>query len=192
MIDQYSPERIADRLQIQDVIYRWCRSVDRLDREAMLDVFHPDAFDSHGPYIGPVDGLVAWIFERHKPITFSSHFIGNMLIEFASPDVALVESYVRTIQHYPAHAKSQLSQLTGGAQGGDDQATDMFTSSRYLDRMERRNGVWKIAHRTLIQDWKQVVDVHQQALQPHEGWIIGRRDGHDAMEEARRELGIAP
>lgn len=191
MIDQYSPERVADRLQIQDVMYRWCRSVDRLDRDAMLDVFHPDAIDSHGPYIGPVDGLVDWIFERHKPIPFSSHFIGNLLIEFASPDVALVESYVRTIQHYPAHAKSQLSQLTGGAKGPDDQAMDMFTSSRYLDRMERRDGVWKIAHRTLIQDWKQIVGVQEQALQPHEGWIIGRRDGKDAMEEARKELGIA-
>ena len=113
-----------------------------------------------------------------------------MIIEFASDDVALVESYVRTIQHYPAHAKSQLSQLTGGAQGPDNKAMDMFTSSRYLDRVERRNGEWKIAYRTLIQDWKQITEVTSPALQPKEGWIIGRRDGTDAMEEIRRELGL--
>ena len=190
MKDPFSPERLADRAMIQDLIYRWCRSVDRLDRQAMREVFHEDAFDSHGPYIGPVDGLIDWIFERHKPITFSSHFIGNMIIEFASEDVALVESYVRTIQQYPAHAKSQLSQLTGGAQGPDDRAMDMFTSSRYLDRVERRNGKWKIAYRTLIQDWKQLTEVTTQALQPKEGWIIGRRDGSDEMERVRKELGI--
>ena len=190
MIEQYSPERMADRVMIQDVVYRWCRAVDRLDREGMLEVFYPGAIDSHGPYIGPVEGLVDWVMTRHEPIPFSGHFIGNMLIEFAAEDVALVESYVRTIQQYPASAKGQLSQLTGGASGSPDRAVDMFTSSRYLDRMEKRDGIWKIAHRTLIQDWKQLVEVTEQALQPHDGWIIGRRDGNDAMEEARRTLGI--
>jgi hypothetical protein len=188
--EQYSAARIADRLIIQDLMYRWCRAVDRLDRQAMLDIFHPGAFDSHGPYIGPVEGLVDWIMVRHQPIQVSSHFIGNLLIEFVTEDLALVESYVRTIQQYPAHAKSQLAQLTGGASGRADVAMDMFTSSRYMDRVERRNGEWRIAHRTLIQDWKQLVEVKEQALQPHEGWIIGRRDGQDALELARKELGL--
>jgi len=190
MDGQYSFERMADRAMIQDVIYRWCRAVDRLDRDGMLAVFYPEAIDSHGPYIGPVEGLVDWVMARHEPIPFSSHFIGNMLIEFAGEHVALVESYVRTIQHYPVCAKAQLSQLTGGAHGPADRAMDMFTSSRYLDRMERREGEWKIAHRTLIQDWKQIVEVREPALQPHEGWILGRRDGGDAMQQARRELGL--
>jgi hypothetical protein len=188
----YSPARLADRFEIQDLIYRWCRAVDRLDRAGMLDVFHPGAIDSHGPYIGPVEGLVDWIFERHKPIAVSSHFVGNLLIEFASEDVALVESYVRTIQQYPPHAKAQLAQLTGGAAGRADTAMDMFTSSRYLDRVERRQGRWRIAHRTLVQDWKQIAEVRYQALQPREGWILGRRDGQDATDAARRELGLRP
>jgi len=190
MIDQYTPERMVDRAMIQDAIYRWCRAVDRLDRQGMLAVFHPGAHDSHGPYIGPIEGLVDWVMERHKPIPFSSHFIGNMLIEFASPDLALVESYVRTIQQYPAAAKGQLSQLTGGAQGPADSPMDMFTSSRYLDTFERRDGAWKIARRTVIQDWKQLIEVREQALQPHDGWVIGSRDGNDAMQQERHRLGI--
>jgi hypothetical protein len=189
--EQYSPARIADRLQIQDVVYRWCRAVDRLDAQGMLDAFWPGAIDSHGPYIGPVEGLVEWILQRHKPIGISSHFIGNLLIEFVDEDVALVESYVRTIQQYPAHAKQQLAQLTGGEAGAADAAMDMFTSSRYIDRMERRHGEWRIARRDLAQDWKQLVEVRHQALQPHEGWIIGRRDGQDAIQVFRRELGLA-
>lgn len=189
--DDYSPARLADRFMIQDLIYRWCRAVDRLDRQGMLDVFWPGAIDSHGPYIGPVEGLVDWIFERHKPIAVSSHFIGNLLIEFVSEDVALVESYVRTIQQYPPHGKAQLAQLTGGASGRPDAAMDMFTSSRYIDRVERRNGEWRIARRDLAQDWKQLVEVQYDALRPHEGWIIGRRDGQDAIQVLRRELGLA-
>ena len=189
-IDQYSPARIADRFMIQDLIYRWCRAVDRLDRQGMLDVFWPGAIDSHGPYIGPAEGLVDWILERHKPIQVSSHFIGNLLIEFASEEVALVESYVRTIQQYPPAAKHQLAQLTGGAVGQPDAAVDMFTSSRYIDRVERRGGEWRIARRDLAQDWKQIAEVQYKALQPQEGWIIGRRDGSDAVQILRQELGL--
>ena len=188
--EQYSPARVADRLMIQDLLYRWCRAVDRLDAQGMLDVFWPGAIDSHGPYIGPAEGLVKWIMERHKPIGVSSHFIGNLLIEFVHEDLALVETYVRTIQQYPAHAKQQLAQLTGGAAGTPDSAMDMFTSSRYIDRMERRNGEWRIARRDLAQDWKQLVEVRYHALQPREGWIIGRRDGQDAIQESRKELGF--
>ncbi len=189
--EQYSPARVADRFMIQDLVYRWCRAVDRLDAQGMLDVFWPGAIDSHGPYIGPVEGLVEWIGQRHKPIGVSSHFIGNLLIEFVHEDLALVESYVRTIQQYPAHAKQQLAQLTGGAAGADDMAMDMFTSSRYIDHVERRDGEWRIARRDLAQDWKQLMEVRHQALQPREGWIIGRRDGQDAIETFRRELGLA-
>jgi hypothetical protein len=32
--DDYSPARLADRFMIQDLIYRWCRAVDRLDLRA--------------------------------------------------------------------------------------------------------------------------------------------------------------
>ena len=189
-LDPYSPQRIADRFMIQDLMYRWCRAVDRLDRQGMLDIFGPGAIDSHGPYIGPAEGLVDWILERHKPIAVSSHFIGNLLIEFADENTALVESYVRTIQQYPPHAKQQLAQLTGGAAGRTEAAVDMFTSSRYIDRVERRDGQWRIARRDLAQDWKQIVEVQHQALQPREGWIIGRRDGEDAVQTIRRGLGL--
>lgn len=189
-IPQYTPERMADRAQIQDVVYRWCRAVDRLDKPGMLAVFWPGAIDSHGPYIGPVEGLVDWILVRHRPIAVSSHFVGNLLIEFASPDLALVETYVRTIQQYPPEAKAQLAQLTGGAAGDPEAAMDMFTSSRYIDRMERRDGEWRIARRDLAQDWKQIVDVKYRALVPHEGWIIGRRDGNDAVQVLRRGVGL--
>lgn len=190
-IAQYTPERITDRFMIQDLMYRWCRAVDRLDRQAMLDIFWPGAIDSHGPYIGPADRLVDWILVRHKPIKTSSHFVGNMLIEFATPDLALMETYVRTIQQYPPDGKQSLAQLTGGATGDPDNAMDMFTSSRYMDHVERRDGQWRVARRDLIQDWKQIADVKYKALQPHEGWIIGQRDGNDLLEQARRNLGLA-
>jgi len=34
---------------------------------------------------------------------------------------------------------------------------EMFAAGRYLDRFERRSGIWKIAHRQAIYDWTMTV-----------------------------------
>ncbi len=187
----YSPGRIADRMQIQDCIYRWCRAVDRLDYEGMRASFHPDAVDRHGAFDGDIDGLVDWIRARHAAIPFSMHAVSNMLIEFAGPDRALVETYVRTTQRYPAEARQALDQLAGGRAGSGDGAMDLLTCSRYVDRFERRNGEWKIALRTLVADWKQFVEVPPGQPKPPASQEVGRRNEDDFIYRERRELGIS-
>lgn len=188
--DQYTAERIADRMAIQDVLYKWCRAIDRLDYDGMRAAFHPGATDRHGAYDGGVDGLVDWIRERHKPIPVSSHQVSNILIEFAKPDLALVETYIRTFQRYPADAKAALAQLAGGQAGRPGVGVDMLSASRYVDRFERRNGEWRIARRTLIQDCKQFIEVLENAPNPQPGWLVGRRDKQDFIYLERVELGI--
>jgi len=188
--DQYTVERIADRMIIQDVIYKWCRAIDRLDYEGMRRVFHPDATDTHGSFDGPVDGLIEWVRERHKPIPFSSHRVCNILIEFAKPDLALVETYVLALQEYPAEAKNSLAQLTGGQAGRPGVGINMLSSSRYVDRFERRNGEWRIAQRKLIMDWKQLTEIPENSPRPKSEWLVGRRDKHDFIYHERAELGI--
>jgi len=187
----YSPERIADRMQIQDCMYRWCRAVDRLDYEGMRASFHPDAVDRHGAFDGDINGLVEWIRARHAAIPFSMHAVSNMLIEFAGPDRALVETYVRTTQRYPAEARQALDQLAGGRAGSGEGAMDLLTCSRYVDRFERRDGEWKIALRTLVADWKQFVDVAAGQPKPPASQEVGRRNDDDFIYRERRALGIS-
>lgn len=188
MSNDYSLERIADRMQIQDTMYRWCRSVDRLDFELMKTVFHPDATDAHGAYDGGVAGLMDWIRNRHRDIPFSMHAVSNLLIEFAGPDLALVESYVRTTQRYPAEAAQALAQLAGGK--APEGAMDLLTCSRYVDRFERRNGEWKILKRTLVADWKQVVPVAADAPKAVPGWESGVRSQEDFVFRERKAMGL--
>jgi hypothetical protein len=111
--NQFSPERIADRMEITGTLLRWCRGIDRLDLHQIRDVFHPDATDNHGIALFDVDGLFAWISERHKKISLSLHRISNMLIEFAAKDIALVESYVDAYRCYPPGGGAALAQITG-------------------------------------------------------------------------------
>ena len=58
------------------------------------------------------------------------HFNTNVLIEFQSRERAFVETYVLVLQRF-----------------ADRRVT---ASARYLDRFERRNGKWAVAHRTLV------------------------------------------
>ncbi len=184
----FTPEFVGHRLAITDLIHRWCRAVDRLDFDAMRSVFHADATDNHNHFHGDVDGLLAWIRGRHEKITFSMHMVGNMVIEFASPDVALVETYVWCIQRYPADATEALTALTGGATGQSGQGVDLMACSRYVDRVERRGGPWRIAQRTVITDWKGLQPFDDDAPVPRPHWNIGRHGMDDPLYRLRSEV----
>ena len=51
---------------------------------------------------------------------------------------------------------------------------------RYVDRFERRDGAWKIAHRVVATEWRRV-DVVQGARGSGEVGVWGRRDGDDVI-----------
>jgi hypothetical protein len=187
----YSAERLADRAQIQDVMYRWCRAVDRLDYDAIRTVFHADAIDTHGIYNGGIDGLIDWIKGRHKTIPFSMHSISNMLIEFGGPDSAVAETYCFAVQRYPAEGKASLAALAGGAEGKPGVAMDLMACARYVDRFERRGGEWRIQHRTVVYDSTMMYEVSPDAPKMGEGWTVGRRDKDDHVYRARAEVGVS-
>jgi hypothetical protein len=184
----YSSARLADRLAILDLVYRWCRAADRLDYDAMPALFHPDAFDDHGPYQGDIPGLIEWMRKRHQVITFSMHQMTNVLIEFADDDNALVESCMSLVQRYAPGAGDSLAQLTN-ATFAKESCVDLHTRSRYIDRVQKRNGTWRVLRRTLVQDWKQIIEV-PDAPANRPGALVGRRDQDDFIFAERRNMGI--
>jgi len=186
----FTAERVIDRLQIQDVLYRWSRAIDRLDYDAIRTVFHPDAIDNHGAYNGGVDGLIAWIQERHKTIPFSMHSISNILIEFSAPDTAIVESYSFVVQRYPAGAGDSLGALTGAIEVKAGAAVDVMAYGRYVDRFERRNGEWRILRRTVVIDSMMLHEVSAKDPKLQAQWTGGRRDKDDCIFRERASLGL--
>ena len=46
-------KEIADRLAIQDVLYRHCRGVDRADADLLKSAYWPEAEVAYGAYNGP-------------------------------------------------------------------------------------------------------------------------------------------
>lgn len=53
---------LKDRQDIRDCLVRYCRGVDRFDREMVRSAYHPDAMDDHGDFVGGVENFIDWAF----------------------------------------------------------------------------------------------------------------------------------
>lgn len=125
------------RHALHELTMTYVRGADRADVAAMKSAFHVD---------GRMEtGLADPAIERYAPAmverTLSSfqtmfHSISNEKYEIAG-NLARGECYVT------AYA------LTAG-----DDAREIMAGGRYLDRFERREGIWKISHRRYVQDWR--------------------------------------
>ena len=66
--------------QIHDCILRYCSGVDRFDREMLLSVYHPDAIDDHGAFVGGAAEFVEWALAYHAKHPHK-HFVLNHCCE---------------------------------------------------------------------------------------------------------------
>lgn len=171
--------RLIDRRHIQDVMCRYARGVDRGDWDLVRSAYHPDAYDDHNSYKGDIDGLVAWLDERFAGVDNSIHFLGNCLIEFAGPDLALVETYFASRRLRAPKEKER-------ALAGSGDAICREAWGRYVDRLERRGGEWRIAHRTVVLEAS--FDSLAKGGMRTSGTTWGQRDRTDRLYEAHAEI----
>lgn len=129
-------QQLCDREEIVEVLHRASRAVDRGDPEMMESCFHPDARDYRGVVNGPAANAREAL--RNINLAVTQHVTTNISIELDG-DVANVESYVTAFHHIDA------------APGCPER--DELLRARYVDRFEKRDGAWKIAHRITVWDW---------------------------------------
>ena len=71
-----------DRQQIHDCLMTYSRAVDRLDRELLLSVYHDDAIDDHGVFVGSPVEFADWVIDMHSRAHLShQHCQFNSTIE---------------------------------------------------------------------------------------------------------------
>lgn len=177
-------QRLVDREEIRDVMSRYARAVDRLDPDALRDVYHPDAEDDHADYRGDVEGLIGYIRERTAGPPQIMHFLGQCFIEFGDAGTAAVETLFMT-----AHTLGAEAARAFGADIPDDGTVQLNAWGRYVDRFEKRRGEWRIAKRTVIYEARRVTTEGLLGLKPD--WELQRRDQTDAIYRLRQSLGLS-
>lgn len=131
-------EHLADRLDITDCLTRFSRGMDRLDRDIFLSAFHPDAVIAAGPFVGSAPECFDWAAPMHEAGQVATHHnLLNITCEIDG-DTAHTETYYLFV----GRNRDESNWIAGG---------------RYIDRLERRDGEWRIAFRTNAIEWSGVV-----------------------------------
>jgi hypothetical protein len=162
-LDTRTLREVADRQQISDLIYRYCRSVDRLDIALGHSIWNQGGVADYGAsvYQGDGRGVIDHICAQHRHTLHHSHQVSNIVIELDG-DRAGSESYVT----------AALRVKRG------DKLLQMTIRGRYVDRWSRHDGRWGLDQRLSIRDFDEVREV--SALAEHD---VGRRDRSDPSYE---------
>jgi hypothetical protein len=169
-------ERLAlleAKQEITEVLYRYARGWDRLDEEALRSCFFADAQHQHGGFKGLSQDFITKAFPMVAKVKSTTHAISNILIEVKG-DKAVAECY------FAAHHRRM------NKEGTDEE--DYFLSGRYLDRLEMRDGVWKIAARRGLNDLERVEPRADRTFAMAPADSFGKRKPEDPLYALLAEL----
>jgi hypothetical protein len=158
---------LVDKSAIHECLLRYCRGADRRDLDLLKTAFWPDATADHGAALNgnAWDEFTRIMSGGNKPEYQSlagQHHVTNHLIEVAG-DVAHGEAYA--LAYY----------LRESPDGGKELAS---IGLRYINRFEKRDGEWRIAHRISVHDWDRV-DPIEKGFPAGDTWAQGRRGPDD-------------
>lgn len=132
-----SPAEVADRLAIADKLYKYCRSVDRLDVPLGHSVFHEDSVADFPTYKGSGRGWIDHICVEHLNFLHHSHQVTNVIIDLHDEGHAGSEAYVT------AKLRQQV----------DGKLIEREFCARYIDLWSKREDEWRIDRRDCLVDF---------------------------------------
>ena len=127
-------EQLLDRQEILDCLLRFCRGMDRFDRELFLSAFHSDAIIAAGEFVGGPREIYTWASRLHEQGQSATNH--NLLNH--SCDIDGDTAHTETYYLFVGRNRDQSNWIAGG---------------RYIDRLERRDQQWKIVLRTNAIEW---------------------------------------
>lgn len=133
-------QALEDREAIRDCVTRVSRGLDRHDRDIVRSAFHDDAVINISDFVGRLSEFLEWSRAGHEALYGGhTHNITCHSVEIDG-DTAHAESYVVMVLRHK------------------DGTTVTVAGGRYIDRLERRAGEWRIALRRLAPDWRFTAD----------------------------------
>ena len=189
-MDEKLINQLLDKQAITEVITTYARALDRFDEDLLRSVFHPDSQHAHG-FVGPSSDpslpsspgkpgdFVAYAYAVLATHSRTHHQLGNVLIELDG-DNAYTESY------FSAYHRMRAKGDPLAAPNAYDTEMDFLVGGRYIDRMQKRDGVWKISHRTGLTDWMRTESPSTQGFFDIPAEMRGQRGAQDLVFTARQ------
>jgi hypothetical protein len=135
---------MLDHHGIRKALATYCRGSDRADEKLMRSVYTEDSWDDHG--IVQADGaefsrvMCQMVIETTNTM---SHTLGQSLITVDGDEAAAETYFIAVALDGEADGKPFCNQLGG----------------RFVDRLVREDGEWKVKHRVVLRDWSVAIPV---------------------------------
>jgi hypothetical protein len=154
-------QEMWDRQKCSEVLSKYCRALDRADLALMKSVYWEDAIDVHGVFEGNAHEFSEFIITEIKNwFEIATHYICNVHMEYHGNEMyseAYLISYCQVAgtreKVETVFGPTYLSQL--GDKIGEEHKQAFFMGGRYLDKLEKRDGEWRIARREVVMDWNE-------------------------------------
>lgn len=130
-------QSLLDKQEIYELTCRYARALDRLDKELLRSLYHEDATDNRGFFAGSRDEFVEMAISMAGACVATQHLVGQANIDIED-DIAFGEVYFQSFHRVVDE---------------DGAEQDFVLLGRYVDRYEKRDDVWKIAHRSMLKDF---------------------------------------
>src|SRR5262245_42168904 len=133
-------QTLHDKQEITELMALYAAAIDRRDGPLLTRVFTADARLHYGVMDISVQTLIEMLRSDAQPFIMTHHQVGNVLVQFVAPDRATAVSYVSA-----THRARERSRFR-----------DEMICARYVDKVVRQDGRWRIQDRLLIYDWSHV------------------------------------
>jgi hypothetical protein len=161
MIGQEQIQLMFDRQEIEQVLKTYCRAIDRLDAELLRSIYHPDGVDDHGSFCGNAHEFVDFIMQEMRQTTlYGFHTLTQSIIDVQGDIAAAESTYIG--YHRINGSREDLGSFFGESYACKAREQNLLgreheyiCGGRYIDRLEKRGGSWKILRRKITNEWNQ-------------------------------------
>lgn len=161
-LDPHVVQELLIKQTLHEIVLRYCRGVDRVDRDLIASAFHPDAKCEFGALLLTGETIADAIAEAAASNEITTHMVGNALFDLHG-----------TIAH------GETYYLSTSVVGSADGKQLRMRSGRYVDLFELRDDEWRIADRVVVQDWCRFSDLPD--LPPGVSFRPGQQGSSDPL-----------
>jgi hypothetical protein len=164
-------QELLDRKACEDVVMRYGRTLDWLDKAGQESCFWPDAEIDYGFFQGSGADWVPTVMAVEAASPRRWHVTTGVMVQ-VDGDRAKSESYGMSV---------------GSSEDEQGELADTMFGGRYLDELEKRDGQWRISKRSYFADWAHQFPDKLQAI-ASQGFVLNSLQIHNPGHELYRQL----
>ncbi len=155
-------EKLIAREKIERQLYKYCRSLDQKDWQALRACFGEEHVHKHGSYTGDLDGFIHFAKQVGERMHVAHHSISNLMVDVGDDLLsATTQAYFSAVHKIDGSKISEMYFFTDDIEEVD---SDWMVAGYYNDRWIFRDEKWLIVERNARHVWERLAPITPEIL----------------------------